>query len=699
MKLAALLLLGSLALAPDLDVGSPPGSPMDWARQWRRPVPTGHARGIASVAARRTGGPGSTVVEERARPVDPGITISDVSGYFVGTSRDLPGHLSVRMPAAGGRDVATASDLEAAWIYPPPVPPELAWIAMTANLREILHPESQSWLENAAYGLDLGDPVLAGEFGGVGSQRSEKYLRKSVAALPGARPLVPTSKDPHAAMLHRLATIELSSGHPHALDPNYARRLSALGPESFDSLAACARSSHSFLARNATFQLGSCPHPDATRVLADLLRSTKDPVIWMRALMGLAARRERSVVPDLVKVLATNDGPRQAAATYALGMIGDPAGAEPVLALMKKSLAGDVDYLWSAIPALGRMKAGRAALEELRVRLATPLPGEEAGRAPGADPRTGLGNLDAPGTRRRTLQALCSIAIAMAGDDAARRRFETMFEDGGWSEFPPAVQLLLPEALGTSESGAELLAEMAVTSPKTSTSVRLKSLEVLARNERLPAAPVLELLANEAEDGALRAGALRLLGRARPVEGGPAARSLLEKIAKGGKIPAALATAAVEVAGREHPELLRAVLARAVEDKAVARREVVGGPQAFPPEVRAHAPLVETVLLEMGRAASPDLLPDLKRFLAEWKDPRGRAEAAAAIAACPGHEAGRTLLGLLEDADGWVRYVAYLGLRRRTGTDAFADWIFGSASARAEAVATWTARLDAAGTR
>ena len=65
MRRALLLcLLGATAsaMAPgDLDVGIPPGTPLEWNREFRQPVPTG-ARGQVPSMDKPTG-PGTTAAE------------------------------------------------------------------------------------------------------------------------------------------------------------------------------------------------------------------------------------------------------------------------------------------------------------------------------------------------------------------------------------------------------------------------------------------------------------------------------------------------------------------------------------------------------------------------------------------------------------------------------------------------------------
>jgi HEAT repeat protein len=113
------------------------------------------------------------------------------------------------------------------------------------------------------------------------------------------------------------------------------------------------------------------------------------------------------------------------------------------------------------------------------------------------------------------------------------------------------------------------------------------------------------------------------------------------------------------------------VLARAAEDeRAAAGRGIAVSPHGLADYVIAPT-LVDAAALALGETGDPQARAALEPMA---RDPAsaGRWAAALALGGVPGSE--RTLLALLGDErDGFVRYLAFLGLRARTGEEAFAD--------------------------
>jgi hypothetical protein len=490
-------------------------------------------------------------------------------------------------------------------------------------------------------------------------------MRNVVKPLPAGRPDIPSSRDPKQAMLLRLAAMELTSGFPHALDPTYARRTLALGDEGYKAVLECTKSKHTFLSRNAVVVLAQYPHPEASDELRKIWRGTDDRITQVRAAMGLIRRREKAIVPDLIQDVKCGGMIASTIAVYGLGMIGDPSGAKAVADLIA---AGPGELGSTAVPALGRMRAGKETLLAYEAAL--------RGRFEGTDMVTSEG----PGTSSRILRQMCVLALAMNGEKAFLDEMHARVSAMGLAAFHPATHYLLIEALACTEAGAKLLREKVLESPAED-AFRVEGLRALAANKRLEP----EYLQSRALDGlrgdASRALALELLAEKDEKLARAACTEIVDDYASARRTCPGLVVAAAQIGGRRgwiDARILLGAAERARTTGAVGRREANDDPDITRAEVRIHPPLLETLLVELGRTRAVEAVPLLQRVLDDLKTPQGRAEAVLALGAIEGAESSRLVARALDDRDGWVRYCAYQAAAARTGHDYFCNWIFGS---------------------
>ncbi len=707
MRTLALLALAA-AWLPDLDVVVPPGSPLEWNRELARPVPTGRVRIPIREKTPTPGskrGPGSTQTAgkgdgQRDRP-DLDYLILNAEDYFQFTTSDYGNHLRwppppVAKPSVTQDDVATGDGFVMTWNYPPAYPAELIWAGIAAALREKIHPTAISWAESAAYCLEVGEPVIVGLPGSDG--KIQEYLQLNIEPLPAKFPPVPKPKDPKdlkGTLVFRLAAVELSGGFPHAMDPTFARRLLSLGNESWDSVLECTRSPHSLLARNATAVLATFDRPETGPELAKLFRESGDPVVRARALRGIGDRGERSALDAVIDESAAVNLPMRVMAIHTLGRLGDPKGEDAVLKAMRKNPAkppgvdnldtANVDILWTAIPALGRLRKGKEVLLALELAFARKDGGNDT--TPHDDPNP-----------TRLLHQMTKIALAMHGEERLVKELEARVGKLGLGAFVPATWYALVETLARSETGAGHVKVHVVNNPKIPKLVRVEALKALVHQQRMKPAEVKEIALRDGEAPQLRARALQILADLAPDEGRLACAGVLADFAKSVKPidvgTAFLVTAAVQAGGPLDAfpvDALQKAAERAHLNRVYARREGRNDANLKDAKISIVPPLYEVLVTELGRTESPSAIPPLVAALKSRRFPQGRAEAAAALAGIGGPEAEEALVDALDDPDGWVRFNAWRGLHHLSGQDHFCDWIFGNDAHRRKATESYQA--------
>lgn len=744
-----------LALSPavsahaDLEVGIPPGTPLDWSFELplrqpdphRGPVPTELQRG-AEVKEEETKAPrGPTVVRRTTQAGPPALPRLGSFGAL-GMARILTLDITAHLPWT----TWTGTDaMPGERGYPPRVRADLHWLTLSLYLRKLMHPARVSLAETAQYLILIGSPVREVlDASGRELSRLEltEYLERNIPPTPPAppdpAPFLAGVVDRELRMLIAWAAGELTSDHLHAWNPLYARRTLSLGGEAIPAVLACARSAHPLLRASAAGILSAYDTPDeqVRKALLQLARSG-DPVARNRALQGLLRYGDPEMEAFLIEALAGKDRPFAVHAIRLLGRLGSSRAREKVLGTLYRDQRDRGDVWLAAVGALSRWEdhdgAARKALKKLRglcARLPRSLRFEEVGGELRPDVP------DLPGDRAMLLSQAAMIALARLGDDQARKELLGELRGARKLDLPPALQALAPdpvleriqpfnqlmaiEALTLLEDeGRAVLRrvveesrEMAPRACALDHLVRMgKEDELvlkLARDEKLPS--VLRVQAMESLDltPATREAAIGvalsmvesyLAGRDRP-------GADREKDSRA--VPAHECLSAVKLLGKRRPlpvETLLRLLDRAREngDHECFRQEAAGRPRrrsrpGMVQEVSLEAfpALYETAVVELGRTGDPQGIAPLRRIL-EKADGPGRPEAATALGNFPVQEACDSLIWALEDDEPWVRYVAYRALRRIAGEDHFADWLLGKPEDRREAVQRWKAWRAAKG--
>ncbi len=680
----------------DLDVGVPPGTPLEWDRTLRQPVPT-PGRGKVPTTDKPSEKPsGGTVAEERVpKPPEFAYGNTNLYDFFRVTTQDIMQHASLNLPKSTGRvsidetDVATGGGggFRMTWNYPPELPVELAWMATMACIRTEIHPEIVSEPESIVYAVELGIPAHYGAKaypGKIGSQ-----VAKATVVLPPQPPELVKMKDPRDAMLARLAMVELTSGYAYALDPTFARRTLGLGADSYRAVLECTKSRHPLLAQNAVAVLANFPNPEAGVELRKIFQTTPDSVCRYRALSGLLRRRDRTIVPDLVKAAGDKDEVLRCAALYALGMLADPATAPVLCQTVRNAGTRGKDLLWSALPALARVRDGTKETREILAATEKALRGECKG---GDKVRTSADAMtptaEAPGSKVRVLRQMALLALAANGDPGAGDEVLQRLASEGSSAFHPTVWYLVAEvAAHLGDKGVEQVKKMVEVG--LDDSVHVHALRSLVQAGKADA----KYLRDRASKGSpvVRGAAIQFLADTDEKSCVEVCRATISDFAKGSGSAEAEAAFLVAIAaqvggkiGAWKDGVLAADLAQAGERAwktgAYARREGKNDPDITKCRITVHPALLETLLVECGRGAGEKAVDLLVKILKDRAKPAGRAEAALALGGIGGKPAVEALLATLEDPDGWVRYCAYLSLKHLSAQEYFTDWIFASAA-------------------
>ena len=164
------------AVNADLDIGMPPGTPIEWDKDFPKPVPTPRGKvpaiteGYKRKQAEKNKPPNKHEhagrTEPLRKPVSPpkmDFSVQNLYSYFGILTVDIMNHLKVKIPAVHrfpnsigedddnktseltGKNVPKRAPGAASWIiewnYQPEYPVELVWDAITCVLRLIMHPE------------------------------------------------------------------------------------------------------------------------------------------------------------------------------------------------------------------------------------------------------------------------------------------------------------------------------------------------------------------------------------------------------------------------------------------------------------------------------------------------------------------------------------------------------------------------------
>ena len=711
MRLIAIALLVAFCASPrDLDVGVPPGTPLEWDKDLRQPVPTGgrskvpttDKKPVSPAASNAAAAKGQTVAEERVpKPPNFDYGVTNLYNFFRVTTKDIATHVVINLPKSTGKvtaeedgGVATgpggggAQKISITWNYPPEPPTELVWMAAMACIREQTHPEVVSVPESVIYCVELGVPALYGCKGGGG--KVAMMAQRHLTAIPAAPPSIPQGKTPYQSMMNRLAVVELTSGYAYAMDPTFAKRTLGLGEDSYESVRDCAKANHSFLAQNAAAVLANFRNPDCVAELKRIVENSPDLVMKVRAASGLLRRRETAIVPTFIKWAAGPDEVMRSYALYALGVLGDPRGASIARQIVQVAGSKDRDASWAALPALARMRDGSketlAVLKALETELKTTIKGDDKVKQ---DPANGAMSptptAEEAGSKLKILRQMALLALAANGDAEAKK--EAFARD--MSGFHQACWFLVVDVfvkLGT--EGQDKVRGFVDSADEV---VRLHALRQLCMETKVDVA---FLKGKASGSGVMKALALQMLADRDEAAAAELCRQAVAGYASGsgdcdGAEAFAVATAA-QVGGRcgawadasasVVSDLCKAV-ERAFAAGAFGRREGNNDPDITKAEVKIYPPLLETVCVELGRTHHAAGIASLLKVI-DGAKAQGRAEAVLGLGGIGGKAAIDRLIKLLDDGDGWVRYCAYLGVKRWSGQDYFTDWIFGAEGGR-----------------
>lgn len=412
-RIACLAFLLALAGAPDLDVGVPPGSPLDFIR-----TPVASPRFVRKDVSTPAAGAGTTVVAENPvnRPPHKPVPLSRP------LTLDFEAHLNWKPAAPSG----TATGGGALAGYPPAVPRELYIHGICFYLMLLLHEDQVSPREIICYLIELGEPAAYA----ATAVRVEEPLRAIADHVIAAGGQVPgTPPRPSKVKLEDDIARDLVVAFPYE-DRFGTEFLQLPSRTALPVLLKFAQSkAHSFLARNAVYALRLYDEEDALPALRTLVKSS-DKVIRNRALAALMRWQDPEIVPWLIDQLDSPDVPFRTYALHALGKIGDRRAVDPILKAAK-AFSGDWEFLWGALAALARLRDSK---DEVTTYL---------GRVPAIVNRMNL-----PDLRRQILLERVRIASATGGNQAEQKWMRTAkVQDANrrlveeWTEFELQAEL------------------------------------------------------------------------------------------------------------------------------------------------------------------------------------------------------------------------------------------------------------------
>lgn len=689
--LATLLMLGIIVPGfADLDIAVPPGSPLEWTL--KRPIPTGIGKpGIPDKYANQGKGGQMTVTSKQRG--DLGYGAFNLYDYFQVVSHDITQHIGSPNLTKGEKvedpTISTGGGLKVEWRYPPEMPTELVWEAISGSLRALLHYETVSVPEIIARLVEIGEPSLvAAKFNNLGPVPPE--IEKRVTEAPKAVPTARTSGDARKDMLTKLCLVELCRQFPHAFDPTYGRRIFAFPDETEDIIIELSKHDHLFVQRNATVALNAYGSDKATRALVEVFRKTSDQCTRFRALGLLVRRKEKSIVKDLLQMLSGKDWVLQAYAAYALGMIGEKGSAEAIQNAIRTTPTAE--FYMSAIPALGRCgdRGTIEYLKSLRESIKKKVPTlMNITRPSSLAMRPKEGAEDPPGAKQQILLDLCTIAMAMLGDESSGRELLGRLNDKGLDDFfqpcyfficdalrrmgPDGIKMLLRIAKGEIKAGGRGFGgKLSVDA------VRNRALQNLEGTS--PDPDEVAALAFD-ENPTVRTTALLILFNNYVSKFKETATKIVKFFAQG--TPATPDQAFVigtclqllgELEALEVDTMI-AVVEKAYNAGLFARRESNNEADITKAKVQVYPPLLEIAIIELGRIGDSKA-EDLLITILKGPKTEGKAEAAIALATLATGKGIQALLEALLDDDGWVRYCAARALKHVTGKEVTANWIF-----------------------
>jgi HEAT repeat protein len=722
-------LLGMTSPSPDLDLGVPTGTPLDWDKDLHQPIPTGLVgkeglQGPAKEPQRKDQG----TVMRPAVPPPVGYATVNLYSFFRVKTHDIMTHFKVNIPErkpvppppppppiistgergnstnnAGKQPAAPAggatfeSGIESKYI--PPLPGELVWIGIATCLRSQLHPEILSIPESLAYLIEIGEPSLVGP-GSVQTPLGDR-VKALVKDVPQVAPTYPAMKSPVDALCARIAVLELTSGYPLGMDPTYAKRTLLLGDLAYEAVLACAKSDHAFLSHNAVAVLANFAGSEkVSKDLWAVYEASQDPIVKVRALAGIARKRDRNLLDKLMAQTKNGDDWLRAMAIYALGQVAGPQDAKIASELITMAGSADKDMQWTILSAIARIGCKDPKVAQAASALWQNIGAKGAGIAdhkpsPAQNgPNQGFlpPNPEPAGYKSKILGEFALIAAASCGDAAAVAELHNRAAAGA-NSFTEAARILMADVLAkTGPKGLELAKQIAganTPSPNTPPAdggpdVNVAIAAIRAMGFIDP--PDIDWLKQTATGGGhalVRAASLTALFRTSPTALKEVCHKIVQECSVSTPESAFLTGMAIQMLDRlednKGAEVLK--VAQAANGAGMwANRAATDEYDITKAKIDVKPPLLEVATLALGKTGYDEAVPTLIQWL---KSGPVRGEAALALGGAAGTKVNDVvnalLEGLVDPKDGWVRFCCYMSLKHITKQDYFTDYIFGTA--------------------
>lgn len=371
----AVVALGSASVsAPDLDVGVPPGSPLEWGQAFPALTPTPGPLYPVS----QSGEPDRSR-SAPARP-EPQVEIATSFGIVRILTWDLAAHIAWIQANPLPGPISGSSNGVA---HMPDAGSALYWVTLAPLLRMLLHPKAVSRPALVAHLCEVGEPVL----GVLGAARREPALRplcdqvEALVQFKEAGSLVPfEDEDTEQNMLLGIVYEELRRAHPYDPEGDFGSRLFLFGDDLEPYVARYLDHSDGFIRRNAVAALARYRTDSASEALFGVAATSEDPVMFVRALSALGRHRTKfEVLPLMERAISASDDVERVALVAALGRIGDSRAVTALTALGEKARRKDADMLVAVFSALANIRGGESkeAILELARKAAHAPPGRD----------------------------------------------------------------------------------------------------------------------------------------------------------------------------------------------------------------------------------------------------------------------------------------------------------------------------------
>ena len=358
---AALALALALPTRPgsrlDLDVGLPPGSPLDWSRSLPAITP-GRAPLFSATPVAL---PPASDEEGRTRSRSRGLPLDPRFSNSFDLTRILTLDIVVELDWVRGKAERPTGvgPLDGLPVHPAPGDP-MHWTALAALLRLYLHPSEAPRNEVEVHLIETGLaalPALEAADRTTYLRGTAKLVRERVtpAGYAPPRPLEPTGEaDAYERMLLRFVGEELLRDHPYDPVGSFGWRLFPLSDVLEPYVAAHLQHPNAYLRRAAVSALGRYRTTRAAGRLVWTAVTSPDQVARLRALAALG-RVERSVErgPLIARLVEETDLHERTALIGTLGRLRATDALPAILRVGDEALArGNGDLAMTAATAV-----------------------------------------------------------------------------------------------------------------------------------------------------------------------------------------------------------------------------------------------------------------------------------------------------------------------------------------------------------